>query len=349
MAPTWIRLSKPDRDHRHGDLLSVILMVLLTACFLAACGGAPSKTESEEIASSASEMKDYDQVSGPDRRPSGAKPLPINTSSSDHCSSPDGDKTDWWYTDIPGQGTLTLTLKINSVGNDLNLVMYDSSGTVIASSRGGESVVKEVVEKDVLEGRYYARIYAARDTDRSAYELENAFKQKSGIDSPRQTAAGSSDGMAPLVGTQNLEGRKQQSPLEESKRETVTFENQPRIRVPIQSAPESTDETGGIPEMSKLAYDQGMEVQQITPRLAMTLNTAETTGLVVVDVEGGSPAAAAGFRRGDLILAVDEQPVKKLNDLNRRIQEYRNGDIILFLIKRGLDTLYMILRVEEPR
>ena len=53
----------------------------------------------------------------------------------------------------------------------------------------------------------------------------------------------------------------------------------------------------------------------LPPRLARELD--RTTGVEVVDVVDGSPAAKAGLRREDLIVAVDETPVEGVDDLQR--------------------------------
>jgi S1-C subfamily serine protease len=53
----------------------------------------------------------------------------------------------------------------------------------------------------------------------------------------------------------------------------------------------------------------------LPPRLAREL--ARTTGVEVVEVVDGSPAAKAGLRREDLIVAVGETPVEGVDDLQR--------------------------------
>jgi serine protease Do len=53
----------------------------------------------------------------------------------------------------------------------------------------------------------------------------------------------------------------------------------------------------------------GMMVQTITPALAAGLHLARQRGLIVADVAPGKPAAAAGLEIGDVIDAVDGQPI----------------------------------------
>ena len=68
---------------------------------------------------------------------------------------------------------------------------------------------------------------------------------------------------------------------------------------------------------------------------------------VIVEVDGGSPAGEAGFKPGDIILELDQSPVKTRADFLEKINHYHKADTILFLIKRGESTLYVTLKVEN--
>ncbi len=91
----------------------------------------------------------------------------------------------------------------------------------------------------------------------------------------------------------------------------------------------------------------GMTVEELTPQLASQFGLKEKRGLVVVDVESNSPAQEAGIQPGDLILEIDQQPVKSLEAFNERISKYKKGDVILLLVKRHGSTLYLTLKVWE--
>lgn len=93
--------------------------------------------------------------------------------------------------------------------------------------------------------------------------------------------------------------------------------------------------------------DLGMTVEEITPEIAQKLGIPDESGLIVVQVEGNSPAAEAGIKQGDIVLEIDQQPVKQLKDYRNNIKGYKKDDTILFLIKRGSSTIYLTLKVWE--
>ena len=106
-------------------------------------------------------------------------------------------------------------------------------------------------------------------------------------------------------------------------------------------------EEGEAPVVSEAKADLGMVVEEITPELARRFGLSETSGVVVVQVEDNSAAAAAGIRPGDVILEVDQTPVKDLSAYNRKVEDYKTGDTVLFLLKRAGSTLYLTLKVSE--
>jgi len=91
----------------------------------------------------------------------------------------------------------------------------------------------------------------------------------------------------------------------------------------------------------------GMKIQDLTPQLAREMGLSETRGVVIVYVDGGSSAAEAGLRPGDIILELDQHSVKNASDFLKKLNRYKEGDTILFLIKRGDSTLYVTLKVKE--
>ncbi|HJX34516.1 MAG TPA: PDZ domain-containing protein, partial [Desulfatiglandales bacterium] len=89
----------------------------------------------------------------------------------------------------------------------------------------------------------------------------------------------------------------------------------------------------------------GMSVQELTPELARRYGVSDTSGLIIVQVDSNSAAYEARLRAGDVIIEVDREQMKDLKQFNRKIERYKAGDIILFVVKREGSTLYLTLKV----
>jgi serine protease Do len=101
------------------------------------------------------------------------------------------------------------------------------------------------------------------------------------------------------------------------------------------------------PAVSEVSPNLGLMVKEITPELARNFGLSETQGLVVVQVEGNSPAGEAGVKPGDIILEVDQISMEDLGQFNRKMKTYKAGDTILFLLNRSGTTLYLTIKVWE--
>jgi serine protease Do len=80
-----------------------------------------------------------------------------------------------------------------------------------------------------------------------------------------------------------------------------------------------------------------MAVEPVTRDRARELGLAATSGVVVVDVQSGGRAADAGIQPGDVIVGVDQMPVKTARQANQAIAEAgKSGKkSVLLLIDRG--------------
>jgi serine protease Do len=105
------------------------------------------------------------------------------------------------------------------------------------------------------------------------------------------------------------------------------------------------DEEAAGPEPAEARTDLGMTVEESTPETARRFDLDREQGVVVVRVEPGSAAAEAGIRPGDQILEIDQKAVRDLSDYQKRISRYQEGDTILFLVRRGGNTLYLTVKV----
>ena len=83
----------------------------------------------------------------------------------------------------------------------------------------------------------------------------------------------------------------------------------------------------------------------LPPRVAAALGRA--AGVEVVEVVEGSPAARAGIRPEDLIVAVNELPVEGVDDLLRRLTgELIGTSVRLDLLREGAERSVDVVPVE---
>jgi len=88
----------------------------------------------------------------------------------------------------------------------------------------------------------------------------------------------------------------------------------------------------------------GLTVQRLTPQMAESLGLEKSDGVVVTAVEPGSAADEAGIRRGDVILEVDRKAIRNLDEYKKAIAGTRKGRGVLFLVRRGDNTLFLALK-----
>lgn len=85
----------------------------------------------------------------------------------------------------------------------------------------------------------------------------------------------------------------------------------------------------------------GLSLQPLTPQIAEQLNLKDVkSGVVVTDVQAGSPADDAGIAQGDVIMQVNRQDVKSIDDIKTAMTKSKNNSVLL-LINRSGQTLFV--------
>ncbi|MFO1057671.1 MAG: Do family serine endopeptidase [Dongiaceae bacterium] len=78
----------------------------------------------------------------------------------------------------------------------------------------------------------------------------------------------------------------------------------------------------------------GVALQDLTPDLAQALGSRQLQGAVVARVVPGSPAERAGLRRGDIVVAIGDTPVRSAAQLRTRIGLAAVGSALPLTVER---------------
>ena len=69
--------------------------------------------------------------------------------------------------------------------------------------------------------------------------------------------------------------------------------------------------------------------------LGVTADDRQDGGVLIVNVTAASPAAQAGLLAGDVIVAIDGQPVRNMDDMAQRLAGKGAGAKLAFTVNRG--------------
>ena len=95
--------------------------------------------------------------------------------------------------------------------------------------------------------------------------------------------------------------------------------------------------------------DIGVRTQTVTPALATGLGLARDQGAILADVRPGSPAAQAGLRPGDLVLALDGKAMENGRQLQVGLYRRLAGDVVSLDILRDGQVMKVPVAMTERR
>ncbi len=88
----------------------------------------------------------------------------------------------------------------------------------------------------------------------------------------------------------------------------------------------------------------GLNLQPLTPQIARQLElSADATGLVVTDIDPNGAAANAGIARGDVVSAINRQPVASIEDVQNALDKSGDKPVLLLISRKG-QTVYVTVR-----
>src|SRR5437870_1322370 len=137
---------------------------------------------------------------------------------------------------------------------------------------------------------------------------------------------------------------------------TVIAETAPGQKVSLKILHDKKEQTiavkiGELPDESDASQktesrdaEIGIRVQRITPEAARRLGMSSTKGVLVMEVQPGSPAEQVGLEPADVIREVNQRPVNNVSDFERAIRQGRGGARILLLVQRGDNAVFFALK-----
>ncbi len=94
----------------------------------------------------------------------------------------------------------------------------------------------------------------------------------------------------------------------------------------------------------------GVGIQNLEPQLAEYFGLGDRTGVLITTVKEDSPAAVAGLRAGDVIIAVDGEEIDGPGGLSRMVWEVETGPVAIQILRdRSEKTITVDLPEAESR
>ncbi len=87
---------------------------------------------------------------------------------------------------------------------------------------------------------------------------------------------------------------------------------------------------------------------RVARRLRRSVGLPDRDGVLVRDVAGDGPGAAAGLERGDLIVSAGGRPVVRVDDLVDALDALEDGSRLELGVVRGADERTVGVSFDEP-
>jgi serine protease Do len=118
--------------------------------------------------------------------------------------------------------------------------------------------------------------------------------------------------------------------------------------IPISSASPIIADLMERQTRTKVADDEmgyiGITMQEITEQSMQMYNMP--AGVFIYEVQQGSPAEAAGLKRGDIVVKFDGQKITSASDLQNALQYYKAGETTTITVKRSVNGEYESIDLE---
>jgi serine protease Do len=90
----------------------------------------------------------------------------------------------------------------------------------------------------------------------------------------------------------------------------------------------------------------GIAAQEITAEISRQLRIARDAGVIVADVENGSPADEVGIQPQDIIIQVNKVKITSMKEYSKEIKKAADKKSVTLLVKRGKSTFFVSLSLD---
>ncbi|MBU1566893.1 MAG: DegQ family serine endoprotease [Proteobacteria bacterium] len=116
-----------------------------------------------------------------------------------------------------------------------------------------------------------------------------------------------------------------------------------KVQITIGEQPSNFSATGKVVKEKETLDKYGLTLQELTQELAEKFTYKRKSGLIISDIQPGSPADFAGLKPGYLVEEVNKVKVQNLDDLNKALGQGGKSGKILLRVRFGDYSTYVVL------
>ncbi len=91
----------------------------------------------------------------------------------------------------------------------------------------------------------------------------------------------------------------------------------------------------------------GIIAQEISPEISRQLGIAHESGVIIIDIENGSPAEDVGLQPQDIVLQVNKVKIVSMKQYVKEIGKAAEKKSVMLLVQRGKSKFFVSLRLEK--
>ncbi len=119
------------------------------------------------------------------------------------------------------------------------------------------------------------------------------------------------------------------------------------ITVKVDAMPEDETAQNGDPQGEKGKLRLGIVGEDLTRKLANQLQARVKYGVVIQQVQPGSPALRAGIKRGDVIFRINGKNIKNMRSFSKLAKGFKHGDVLRVMLDRQGDQVFALVKLPK--